>query len=147
MITADCFRAYNSAFFVNSGSSMSNESSSVNNQLISPTKRTIEPFIGTENFRDNDANNPLVMQLQKMMYSTTMTNQNYLMNGESDLQSVFCSKLNLSNRPPPFDHKSYPVPIITDSGIVMCDNPMFRNSASFAGSFTDAYSFTIGFKG
>lgn len=77
------------------------------------------------------------MQLQKKMHTTSMPQSiNYRANGENDLQSMFYSKLNLTNRPSLFDQNLYPVPVITDTGILMCDNTVFKNSAGFAGWFS-----------
>lgn len=134
VITADCFRAYNSAFFVNNSSStIDNGYASLNSNFVPPAKRSIDPFGTKETFRDTDANNILVMQLQKKMHTTSVPQStSYRANGENDLQSMFYSKLNLTNRPSLFDQNLYPVPVITDTGILLCDNTVFKNSAGFA---------------
>lgn len=130
MITADCFRAYNSAVYVNS--TLNNNP---NSQFISPVKNTsrIEPYGIVEN-------NSMVLQLQKMIYSAVPGTPNYLVNNKFDgQQPMYYSKM---NGPHFSEGKSYPVPLINEPDMLLYNNVRFRNPSNFAGKY---FSFPVFF--
>lgn len=76
---------------------------------------------------------PFVRQAPSLPPSSPMVN------GESDPQSMY-AKMNAVNRPPPpqFDPKPFSVPVMTENGIIMCDEALFRNAPNFRGKFVGA---------
>ncbi|KAK7582612.1 hypothetical protein V9T40_014057 [Parthenolecanium corni] len=114
VITADCFRAYNSAFFVNNAF-VNNSNSSF---ASSPVKANLETFSTvTESFREEP--NQMVMQLQKMVYSSvpgaSVKNENDI-NGSQ------------------FQGKPYTVSMIPNSGVMMYNNIRYQIPSTFTDS-------------
>lgn len=114
VITADCFRAYNSAFFVNNAF-VNNSNSSF---ASSPVKANLETFSTvTESFREEP--NQMVMQLQKMVYSSvpgaSVKNENDI-NGSQ------------------FQGKPYTVSMIPNSGVMMYNNIRYQIPSTFTGN-------------
>lgn len=96
--------------------------------------------MNADSFR-NEMNSSMSIPFPKLMSAASPFGQQgfppppSMMNGECDPQTMY-AKLNATNRlPPHFDHKSFPVPVMTDSGIIMCDDSLFRNAPTFAGEF------------
>ncbi len=131
VITADCFRAYNSAVFVNNAFA-----SNVNpSQGASPAKDNVESLRIMDGYRSVEQNT--TPQTEKMVFPAVSGNPMYVaaaaVKNENDSQSVFCPNVNVPNSSP-FVRKSFATPIFSETGLLLYNNLCYRNLPNFSGT-------------